>query len=105
MVFSTESLAHRSAIRVRSSRYRRVPKQKISRGMALARSRWIGNRIALINTAADDGFSLLEVIVATTLLLVGVVSLAHLFVVSSKANRSAQATSKASLLAVQKMEQ
>jgi prepilin-type N-terminal cleavage/methylation domain-containing protein len=56
--------------------------------------------------AADQaGFSLLEVIIATSLLTVAVSSLAHLFVISARANTSARATTYASVLAQQKMEQ
>jgi prepilin-type N-terminal cleavage/methylation domain-containing protein len=51
------------------------------------------------------GFSLLEVLVATTILVVGVAGLAPLFVLASRANRTARTTTVAVLLAEQKMEQ
>jgi prepilin-type N-terminal cleavage/methylation domain-containing protein len=51
------------------------------------------------------GFSLIEVLVATTVITVGVASLAQLFVVSARANRIANTTSTTLLLAEQKMEE
>jgi len=51
------------------------------------------------------GFSLLEVLVATTIMLVGVAGLAQSFVLASRANRAARTTTVAVLLAEQKMEQ
>ena len=51
------------------------------------------------------GFSLLEVLVATTIMLVGVAGLAQSFVLASRANRAAHTTTVAVLLAQQKMEQ
>jgi prepilin-type N-terminal cleavage/methylation domain-containing protein len=51
------------------------------------------------------GFSLLEVLVATTILIVGVAGLAPSFPVASRANRLARDTTMAALLAQQKMEQ
>ena len=51
------------------------------------------------------GFSLIEVLVATTVITVGVASLAQLFVVSAQANRIANTTSTTLLLAEQKMEE
>jgi prepilin-type N-terminal cleavage/methylation domain-containing protein len=64
--------------------------------MVLARSRWTGNQ---------SGFSLIEVLVATTIMIVAVVSLAQLFVVATNANKGARATTMAALLAQQKLEQ
>jgi type II secretory pathway pseudopilin PulG len=52
-----------------------------------------------------SGFSLLEVLFATSILTVAVVSLAQLFAVATKANGSARATTFTSILAQQKMEQ
>lgn len=66
--------------------------------MALAKFSWTTDR-------GDGGFSLLEVLVATTILTVGLAALAQLFAVSTKANTSARATSYAAVLAAQKMEQ
>ena len=63
--------------------------------MALAKSSW----------TAERGFSLLEVLFATTILTVGIAALAQLFAVSTKANTSAKTTTVASVLAQQKMEQ
>ena len=51
------------------------------------------------------GFSLIEVLVATAVITVGVASLAQLFVVSAHANRIANTTSITLLLAEQKMEE
>ena len=51
------------------------------------------------------GFSLIEVLVATAVLTIGVASLAQLVVVSARANRIANTTSSALLLAERKMEE
>jgi prepilin-type N-terminal cleavage/methylation domain-containing protein len=76
--------------------------------MALARFRWIGNE-ASPRTAewplGDRGFSLIEVLAATTILTVALAALAQLFAISAKSNSSAKATTFASVLAQQKMEQ
>lgn len=53
----------------------------------------------------ESGFSLLEVLVATTIFAVAVAALADLCAVSTRANTSARATTVASMLAAQKMEQ
>jgi len=53
----------------------------------------------------DRGFSLVETLVATTLMTVALASLAQLFLISTKANQSARLTTTASVLAQQKMEQ
>jgi len=50
------------------------------------------------------GFSLVEVVIATAVLTVGVASLAQLAVVSARSNRLANTTSAALLLAERKME-
>ena len=64
--------------------------------MALAKSKW---------TADASGFSLLEVLMATSIMVVAVASLAQLFVLSTSRNASAKNTTFASVLAQQKMEQ
>ena len=51
------------------------------------------------------GFSLVETLVATTIMTVALASLAQLFLISTKANQSARLTTHASVLAQQKMEQ
>ena len=51
------------------------------------------------------GFSLIEVLVATAVVVVGVASLAQLVVAAANANRLARTTSTTLLLAEQKMEQ
>jgi prepilin-type N-terminal cleavage/methylation domain-containing protein len=51
------------------------------------------------------GFSLIEVLVATAVVAVGVASLAQLIVLSARANRVATTTSVTLLLAEQKMEE
>ena len=51
------------------------------------------------------GFSLIEVLVATAIVTVGVASLSQLFVLSARANRIANTASMTVLLAEEKMEQ
>jgi prepilin-type N-terminal cleavage/methylation domain-containing protein len=51
------------------------------------------------------GFSLIETLVALSLVVVGLSALAHLFVVSVQANADARRATFASVLAAQKMEQ
>jgi prepilin-type N-terminal cleavage/methylation domain-containing protein len=51
------------------------------------------------------GFSLLEVLVATTIVVVGIAALAQLFGIATRANSSAKTTTVATVLAQQKMEQ
>jgi type II secretory pathway pseudopilin PulG len=53
----------------------------------------------------ESGFSLIETMVATLLLLTGVVSTAHLFVIATQSNIAAQRTTYAATLAQEKMEQ
>lgn len=53
----------------------------------------------------DAGFSLLEVVFATAILVTGCGALAQLFLASTQANRLARRTTFAALLAEQKMEQ
>jgi type II secretory pathway pseudopilin PulG len=55
--------------------------------------------------AREGGFSLLEVLFATSILTVALVSLAQLFTISTRANTSARATTFSAVLAQQKMEQ
>ena len=81
--------------------------------MALARFRWIGSachaeagrKSSREGGARAAGFSLLEVLVATTLLAAALAAVAQLFAVATKSNFSAKATTFAALLAQQKMEQ
>lgn len=77
--------------------------------MALAKSRWTAERRQPADAgrvcAGDDGFSILEVLVATTVLTVALAALAQLFGISTRANASAKNTTYASVLAGQKMEQ
>ena len=63
--------------------------------MVLAKYRWTG----------ESGFSILEVLVAITITMVAVAGLAQMFAISTRANTSARATTYASVLAQQKMEQ
>ena len=53
----------------------------------------------------ERGFTLLEVLIATTLLFVGVAALAGLSMMATRANTTARAATFASLLAAQKMEE
>jgi hypothetical protein len=53
----------------------------------------------------QSGFSLAEVLVASVILMVGVVALAQLFIVATTANRGARGTTTTMVLAQQKMEQ
>ena len=55
--------------------------------------------------AAAGGFTLLEVLVATTLLFVAVAALAGLSLMATRANVTAKTTTLAALLAAQKIEQ
>jgi type II secretory pathway pseudopilin PulG len=70
--------------------------------MALAKFSWTADRHA---GAGARGFSLLEVLFATTMLIVGVAGLAQLFALSTRTNTGARATTFAAVLAQQKMEQ
>lgn len=63
--------------------------------MALARSRF----------NSEAGFSLVEVLIAMGVMTVGVVSLAQLFALSTRANHSSKTTTFTVMLAQQKMEQ
>ena len=53
----------------------------------------------------ERGFSLVEVLVASSILTVGVLSLAQLFVLSTTSNTSAKSTTYATVLAEQKIEE
>jgi prepilin-type N-terminal cleavage/methylation domain-containing protein len=53
----------------------------------------------------EGGFSLLEVLVASTIMAVALTTLAQLFVMSTNANHGAKTTTYAAVLAQQKMEQ
>ena len=55
--------------------------------------------------AGSDGFSLVEVLVATGLLMTAVVSLAQLFVLATRANAVAGEMTEATLLAARKIEE
>jgi prepilin-type N-terminal cleavage/methylation domain-containing protein len=64
-----------------------------------------GARVATATGVRSCGFSLVEVVVATAILLVSVASLAQLFVASEEANGLARVTSMGTLLAQSKMEE
>jgi prepilin-type N-terminal cleavage/methylation domain-containing protein len=53
----------------------------------------------------ERGFSLVETLVATTIMTVALSSLAQLFVIATRTNQAARTTGVASVLAQQKMEQ
>ncbi len=57
------------------------------------------------SSSGEGGFSLVEVVVATALLAVGLVSLAQLFAVATSNNTRARSATFAAILAEQKMEQ
>jgi len=77
--------------------------------MALAKFLWTVRRPSVARRgerrAGEGGFSLLEVLCATTILTTALVALAQLFAVSTRANTGARATTFSSVLAQQKMEQ
>jgi prepilin-type N-terminal cleavage/methylation domain-containing protein len=56
-------------------------------------------------TSSERGFSLIEVLAATVILTVALMSLAQLFAISTRANFTARSNTYAALLAQQKMEQ
>src|SRR3982751_2113275 len=60
---------------------------------------------APLDPRREGGFSLLEVLVASTIMAVALTTLAQLFVMSTNANTGAKTTTYAALLAQQKMEQ
>src|SRR5438094_1105563 len=77
--------------------------------MALARFKWIARRAPAPGAEApgtsEGGFSLVETIIASSVLRAGVITLAQLFVMSTRTNVAAKSTSIAAVLAQQKMEQ
>jgi prepilin-type N-terminal cleavage/methylation domain-containing protein len=80
--------------------------------MVLAKSEWIADRDGGLRPAGarrhrprQGGFSLLEVLVATSILAVALSALAQLFAIATKSNVSAKSTTFTALLAQQKMEQ
>ena len=54
--------------------------------------------LAKSSFSRDGGFSLIETLVATTIMSVALASLAQLFLISTKANQSARITTNASVL-------
>lgn len=56
-------------------------------------------------STSEGGFSLVEALVASTLLATALAGLAHLFVVASRANIHARDTTYATVLAAQKLEE
>jgi prepilin-type N-terminal cleavage/methylation domain-containing protein len=60
---------------------------------------------APLDPRREGGFSLLEVLVASTIMAVALTTLAQLFVMSTNANTGAKTTTYAAVLAQQKMEQ
>ena len=63
--------------------------------MDLAKSNWSGRR--------EAGFTLVEALIASTILTVGVLSLGQLFVLSTTSNTSSKNTAYATVLAEQKL--
>lgn len=60
---------------------------------------------ASVSSTDENGFSLIEVMMATALMAVALVSLAQLFAISTRNNIGARYSTMASILAEQKMEQ
>jgi len=75
--------------------------------MALEKSLRSANRPchARARVARDGGFSILEVLIASTIMIAGAASLAQLFFASTRTNQAAKNTSLSAMLAQQKMEQ
>ena len=71
---------------------------------SLVPNAWDPNAAAALGWS-QGGFSILEVLVAITIVTVAVAALAQLSALSTRANSSARATTYASVLAQQKMEQ
>ena len=68
-------------------------------------STWSAGCTALTPDMKNRGFSLLEVLVAITILSTAGLTLAHVFVVGASANRGARTTTVAVLLAQEKLEE
>ena len=70
--------------------------------MALARFKWIARRApapgAEARGASEGGFSLVETIIASSVMMAGVITLAQLFVMSTRTNVAAKSTSIAAVL-------
>jgi type II secretion system protein I len=60
---------------------------------------------AVLIRARDDGFSLVEIVVATAILAVALVAVVELFVAATRANGAARDATRATLLALDKVEQ
>jgi len=61
--------------------------------------------LAKFKATAESGFSIIEVLMATAIMVVGVASLGQLFALSTQRNTSSKNTTFAAVLAQQKMEQ
>src|SRR5918993_2085154 len=57
------------------------------------------------SNASEAGFSLVEVLVATLVMVTGVLSMAGMFVLATQSNNSARSSSYSTILAEQKLEQ
>ena len=61
--------------------------------------------VGIEHDATERGFSLVEVLVASTILIVGLVALAQLFIVATASNISSRHVTYATVLAAQKLEE
>lgn len=98
-------LTHFSIARIIESSLSGAWARRVERDLHSRNDVWRGRGLRCAEAEADYGFSLLEVLVAATMITVGLTALAQVFAMSIRANSSARAITYATLLAQQKMEQ